>query len=761
MLFKRRKSPQSKNPSPKALSFDDGELDYVFYKTWYVDLQSFDNERLLRHWRDFGRKEQRYSSFEELLKSRNLDSHALPRLFDWRFYIRRNPDLAETVVSHYHAVAHYLEYGRSEQRECGFDHEFYIGYYKDVVSQVADREGALNHWLEHGQVEGRATSFADLLKKHGFSIDILPSDFDSLAFFEKHSAILQSYGQTDPWNATVWLLRMEPVFYLPVSSKKSSNLEFYRRLALHHETIGAHEKAEDLYQVVLNLNSDDPVALENLGNIGLRGGQWKRAIQYYQKAMDTKRESSWAWGNRAQALAAKYDWEEAIQTLHQGFLRHPDQSHLEHTAKRILNEFWDATSKTINQLARTNGRTRLIGVTQAAVRQIDGLWERVVRRVDDIPYQGRVSRGHVLIVGDFFLPQCRRYRIEQKREQLEAAGYNVAAIPWNKAADASNALPFYDQIIFYRVPALPEIVRLIAVARALGKVVFYEIDDLIFDPVYPPSIDTYGGYVNAEEYANLVKGMALYRAAAQLCDYGLASTQPLADRLAPLVRSGKCFLHRNALDKQNYIPASAPEPVDKGYLNLFYGSGTKAHNSDFIEEVLPAIRRILNEFPETRLTVVGYLQLPTPDLEKFGGRIVQIPLVENIKVYWSYVAASDINLAVLKPDLMTDVKSELKWLEAGVFAVPSVVSNTQNYIDVIKNDVDGVTASGPDEWYEALSRLIRDPALRRRVGLSARMRILKEYSVSTMAKNIDAILDEATDMHEASLKAVSKDVPAK
>src|SRR3546814_15455116 len=101
---------------------------------------------------------------------------------------------------------------------------------------------------------------------------------------------------------------------------------------------------------------------------------------------------------------------------------------------------------------------------------------------------------------------------------------------------------------------------------------------------------------------------------------------------------------------------------------------------------------------------------------------------------------------------MTVVKSERKWFEAGVFSVPSIVSRTQNYVDVIQNDLDGILVSGPNEWYEALRRLIQDSAFRRRIGLNARMRILKEYSISTMAKNINAILNESTDLHTTNIK---------
>jgi glycosyltransferase involved in cell wall biosynthesis len=273
-------------------------------------------------------------------------------------------------------------------------------------------------------------------------------------------------------------------------------------------------------------------------------------------------------------------------------------------------------------------------------------------------------------------------------------------------------------------------------ARSLGKVLIYEIDDLIFDPLYPPEYESYGGNISAGEYGGLLAGMPLFREAAKLCDYAIASTLPLLKRLEPLVQTGRGFLHRNGLDSHNVFG----EPIGKDYINIFYGSGTLAHNSDFIDLVLPALERLLREKKDLRLTIVGHLTLPERFIRKFPGQVVQVEKTRTVEEYWQYLRQADINLAVLHSDPINDTKSELKWFEAACFKVPSIVSNTQNYLDVIREGEDALIAEDEEEWYASLRRLVDDASLRRKIGERAYHRVIREYSLEALSKNIDKIL---------------------
>ncbi|MBK8815431.1 MAG: glycosyltransferase [Methylococcaceae bacterium] len=344
-------------------------------------------------------------------------------------------------------------------------------------------------------------------------------------------------------------------------------------------------------------------------------------------------------------------------------------------------------------------------------------------------------------MGDFFLPQCIRYRIEQKLEQLSFAGYEASAVSWTLPEKIFQALAFHDVIIFYRTPALPEIVRSIVHARALGKLTFYEIDDLLFEPIYPPPIQSYGSYVSPDSYAGLLKGMALYNNAAKLCEFGIASTQPLVERLSKYVESGICYMHRNGLDSQNsYSNHRSP---DKTYVDIFYGSGTQAHNSDFIDIALPALTFILQKHSHVRLIIVGYLELPAEFAEKYSPQLVQIPIVKSLPSYWSLLSNADINIAVLNRDDINDCKSELKWFEAACFGIPSVVSKTTNYEDVIKQNYDGIMVETTDEWIAAFDRLITDSNKRTEIGSYAYTRVRRDYAIEKLSANLETIIQSA------------------
>ena len=112
----------------------------------------------------------------------------------------------------------------------------------------------------------------------------------------------------------------------------------------------------------------------------------------------------------------------------------------------------------------------------------------------------------------------------------------------------------------------------------------------------------------------------------------------------------------------------------------------------------------------------------------------------TIDRYWSYLNGADINLAVLHNDIINNSKSELKWFEAACFKIPSVVSNTQNYLDIIGNGVDAMIAGTPEEWYEALHTLVNNKELRDEMGQKAYEKVIENYSLDALSDNIDHIL---------------------
>jgi glycosyltransferase involved in cell wall biosynthesis len=395
----------------------------------------------------------------------------------------------------------------------------------------------------------------------------------------------------------------------------------------------------------------------------------------------------------------------------------PGLAVLEQFINAVVNKIWSENEWKFRNMAEKQERLALIDSVQITVKEIFELWKAYVLRQEEFIPNLNINKNRVLIIGDYGIPQCVRYRIDQKLEQLKIGGFVAEAISWERAEEARQLIYLYDQIIFYRVPAYPKVIRLIAEAQALGKTVFYEIDDLLFDPEYPPPIEEYGGLVEQDEYNDITMGMALYRSAATLCSYGIASTEPLSKELGNLVVKKISAVHRNGVDRRllwRYKINAAHETI-----NIFYGSGTRAHIKCEQELLFPVIVKILNENQNVKFTLVGHLDFSREILMKYQMQINLIPYTHNYVEYISLLSEADINLAILVRDKFNDCKSEIKWLEAAFYGIPSVLTNTKNYGDCVVDNFNGRLIDNR-MLYNELSELINNNSKRMAIGFNAK-----------------------------------------
>lgn len=537
-----------------------------------------------------------------------------------------------------------------------------------------------------------------------------------------------------------------------VFNSKQKNASHYYQMAEEALLNGDKKSARKLLMSSLTFHTT-PKALEALGNTYLEEGDNNSACEYYREALKTDTKSKWLHYNLAEAELKNNQTEKALNTIAAGIQKFPEFTFLQDQLDRFVNEYWLSKQPELNLAAQQNNRSELIKISNEVATKVYNIYLNSYGCQEPPKSLNSIDAKKVLIVGDFHIPQCIRYRIDQKVEQLSSQGIQTSTIDWTKIKDKHNELSTHDLVIFYRVPCLPDVLKAMAAVNAVGKLSVYEIDDLIFSEDYPPSIESYGGYVDVETYFNLTKGMALFNSASKLCRYGIASTNSLAKELEKNVFGEKVILHRNGLDTLN--SSSSAKIATKKFVDIFYGSGTQAHNSDFSDLVLPALTKLLEKHRHARLIIVGYLALPKTFIESFQHQVKILPPVNSIKAYWSLLKESDINLAVLHSDIVSGAKSELKWFEAACFAIPSVLSATDNYLDVIKDGEDALLARNPDEWFSALNSLITDKSKRLAIGTRAQARVLKEYSIESLGKSL------ATQLREIGSAAVSRKNTAK
>lgn len=349
---------------------------------------------------------------------------------------------------------------------------------------------------------------------------------------------------------------------------------------------------------------------------------------------------------------------------------------------------------------------------------------------DPVLRAGAITRVAILANDDLY--QCKLYRADQKADQLRAQGVHVTTfLQSTDVATLHAQLSQFDAVIFQRTPALPDIADVMVDAAKQGLATFFDIDDLIFDAgIFPPPLASYAGQITEHHHAVIACGVPLFAAAARLCGTGIASTDPIRDALAPLTLSGTAFTHRNGLGLAHTLAMSRPKPARTDKIVLFYGSGTKAHKAEFTDILEPALARVLKDRPDqVEIRLMGDfpdLQLLSPD------DVTLLPPVWDFECYAAALSQADIALSVLAPHPATDAKSEIKWLEPAMFAIPAVVSPSPVMDGVIDNGLSGIIASDTDAFASALLHLIDDEPSRLSIGHAAKAQVLRDYTLPAM-----------------------------
>ncbi|MDT8893926.1 glycosyltransferase [Halomonas sp. I1] len=716
------------------------KLDVKYYKNRYDDILLLSEEEAKHHWVTFGFQEGRFcSELQEcsyLFWGEKIDRLLfLPYSSD---YLRGMIFGKESEGGRVGSVSGYnknrnlgsLEGLEKEIFEAGFDEGFYLRFYEDLKSTSwSSGYNIYLHFKDYGKSEGRLSNLSEWLISNKLPGYFFPPKVLFLDVFK----INLSRGIYLKLEDLLAVFNGESELPVAFFEDDKKNAQHYLTMARYYLQGGASEKSVVLLKGACSFYPSSS-ALELLGNIYMEGGHYRIALGYYNAARALQGPPKWLFINRAICLASLQQYEKALSSLAEGMNVYPNFTFqldkLDELSENAWNEVYPALMSYIDQ----GDREQLIEASNAFADNLYRAYLHAAGCSESPALLPSLNFDRILIIGDFHVKQCERYRINQKIEQLQALGRKVSAIDWMQLERHADVVATHDVVIFYRVPAVPKVLKAMAQTNAAGKLSIYEIDDLIFDPAYPPALASYGGYVSLEMHRELTRGMALFHSAARNCRIGIASTEPLRERLTKLVFGKKCLLHRNGLDSLNTF--SQPKKVLNETLDIFYGSGTQAHNQDFIELALPAIRKLLQRHTNLRLIIVGYLKLPSDFVEEFESQVSIIPPLKSVESYWSLLEKADINLAVLHDDYLNSCKSELKWFEAGCFGVPSVVSATKNYRDVINDGQDAFLAADANDWENAITQLVESSDLRREIGLNAQRRVKEEYSLEVLGHTL-------------------------
>lgn len=322
------------------------------------------------------------------------------------------------------------------------------------------------------------------------------------------------------------------------------------------------------------------------------------------------------------------------------------------------------------------------------------------------------------------IPQCTRYRVLNKAEQLRKHGFAVKVVNLSdfQLSMAQNA----SHIIIYRSPISPELLRLCHLAKEYGKPVFFDIDDLVFDTVYTDQL-SYTQGLNSVEKGNYDAGVRNYGYMLENCDGAITSTNQLQEELYKY--QSKVLLNRN-LASDDLIAISSQYIKDysqtSDIVKIGYFSGSISHNENF-ELIKPAIKQLLKKYSNVQLHIVGILDIPE-DMKPFENQIVTHEYVDWDKLP-ALISEVDINLAPLVDSIFNRAKSEIKWIEAALVKVPTVASKIGAFSDAVVDGETGLLATD-EQWFDKLETLVLSPELRQKIAEAAYRAVLENCTLS-------------------------------
>jgi glycosyltransferase involved in cell wall biosynthesis len=333
------------------------------------------------------------------------------------------------------------------------------------------------------------------------------------------------------------------------------------------------------------------------------------------------------------------------------------------------------------------------------------------------------------------------YRNGHQVEQLAYLGLSADLVHSAKV-DLPGTVDHYDTFVLNRVERSDRVGTFLAAARSAGKPVIFGTDDLIFDPELEPH---FAFLAAAGESQRVVwrEQLDSYRRTLEACDGALVSTVPLAEQARRHVARVAVVYNAVGAEMVRLADEALERRADAaGTVTIGYLSGTPSHNRDFLEAA-DAVLWALERFPEVRFLVVGFLDLDSR-FDRFAARVSRLPK-QPLAALPAVTAQIDINLAPLeRANPFTQCKSCVKYLEAGLVAVPTIASPEPDFARVITDGQNGLLAGEAAEWREALRRLIESPELRAEMGARAAADVRQHHTTNARAAELVGALNDLT-----------------
>jgi glycosyltransferase involved in cell wall biosynthesis len=343
-----------------------------------------------------------------------------------------------------------------------------------------------------------------------------------------------------------------------------------------------------------------------------------------------------------------------------------------------------------------------------------------------------------LVPGLYDISPSQRYRIEQWEPLLRERGVEITYEPFEcpelnlllyQPGQMGRKLTLVAQGLGRRFSAVKkahdfDLVYILREAALLGPPVFermvhrtgvpivFDFDDAIFVSYRSPS----NGYLSYLKFASKTRTIC------RLASHVMVGNPYLAEYARQV--NDRVTVIPTTIDTQRYkVPP--PKTSDGPIIIGWTGSHSTVQHLDTLRG---ALKKLAAQH-HFRLRVIG---TPVYDCSPIDVEAMHW----RAKTEVDDLSPIDIGVMPLPDDKWSKGKCGAKALQFMGMGIPTVCSPVGVNTDIIQDDENGFLARTEDEWVDKLSRLLRSPELRRRLGQAGRVTVEQKYSALSQAPRV-------------------------
>lgn len=256
----------------------------------------------------------------------------------------------------------------------------------------------------------------------------------------------------------------------------------------------------------------------------------------------------------------------------------------------------------------------------------------------------------------------------------------------------------------------------------LSKKVIYDIEDNVLIQ----------GGSSVNPFTRLLKSASKIEYLIKNSDHVITSSPALNDDCLKLNKFRACTFISSTVDVERFLPKNDYSNVNKVTIGW-----TGTFSSKMYLDGLRGVFLELKKRRDFRLRVIGNFEYTFPEMDLDVVQWSKENEVTDLQVI-------DIGVYPLALDEFVLGKSGLKAIQYMAFALPTVATNVGTVPTIIEHMNNGLLVKTEIEWVEALETLLDDCNLRKKLGVSAREKVINSYSIQATEKIYLNILEEVT-----------------